>query len=106
MDAKELPSRPNLEQYRKQAKALLKSENAGDADAVQRMRQHHPRLGKLTDSELRGVKFVLADAQLVVAREHGFESWPRFAKHVEALSRTISSTSKFESAVDSLVMSD
>jgi ankyrin repeat protein len=106
MDAKELPPRPSLEQYRKQAKALLKSEKAGDAAAVQRIRQHHSRLGKLTDSEVRSGRFVLTDAQLVIAREHGFESWPKFARHIEALSRTNSSTSKFESAVDAVVAGD
>src|SRR5882757_196877 len=106
MDVRELPSRPSLEQYKKQAKALLKSYKAGDGDALQRLRQHYPRLGKLTGSELRSGKFLLADAQLVVAREHGFESWPRFAKHVEALSRESSSTSKFESAVDAVVACD
>jgi hypothetical protein len=106
MDVKELPPRPSLEQYRKQAKALLKDQKNGDADALERMRQHHPRLAKLTESELRSGKFLLADAQLVVAREHGFESWPKFAKHVEALSRGNSSTSKFELAVDAVVTGD
>jgi hypothetical protein len=106
MDAKELPSRASLEQYKKQAKALLKSEKNGDADALQRVRQHHPRVTKLTNSELQSGRFLLADAQLVVAREHGFESWPRFAKHVEALSRESSSTSKFEFAVDAVVAGD
>jgi Ankyrin repeats (3 copies) len=106
MDAKELPSRASLEQYRKQAKALLKSQSNGDANALERMRQHHPRLAKLTDSELRSGGFLLADAQLVLAREHGFESWPRFAKHVDALGRRSSSTSKFESAVDAVVAGD
>jgi hypothetical protein len=106
MDAKELPSRPSLEQYRKRAKTLLKNQRTGEGDALQRLRQHHPHLGKLTDSELRSGRLLLADAQLVVAREHGFESWPRFAKHVEALSRKSSSTSKFESAVDAVVAGD
>jgi hypothetical protein len=106
MDVKELPSRASLEQYRKQAKALLKNQTNGDADALERMRQHHPRLAKLTESAFRGGKFLLADAQLVVAREHGFESWPRFAKHVEALSRKSSSTSRFESAVDAVIAGD
>lgn len=106
MDAKELPSRANLEQYKKQAKALLKDQKNGDADALRRLRQHHPRLTKLTDLELRSGRMLLADAQLVLAREHGFESWPRFAKHVEALSRKSSSTSKFESAVDAVVAGD
>jgi Ankyrin repeats (3 copies) len=106
MDAKELPSRASLEQYRKQAKALLKSQKNSDADALQRLRQHHPHFATLTDSELRSGRLLLADAQFVLAREHGFESWPRFAKHVEALSRQSSSTSKFESAVDAVVAGD
>ncbi len=32
-------------------------------------------------------KLNLADAQVTIAREHGFESWPKFAKHIEALAR-------------------
>ena len=27
----------------------------------------------------------LTDAQLVIAREHGFESWPKFAAHITTL---------------------
>src|SRR5262249_53777184 len=34
---------------------------------------------------VRSAAFQLADAQLVIAREHGFESWPKFAKHIETL---------------------
>ena len=30
-------------------------------------------------------KLKLADAQLVIAREHGFESWPRFSAHLLTL---------------------
>jgi hypothetical protein len=105
MDAKEVPTRPNLEQYKKQAKALVKSWRSGDAATLRRIKQH-PRLGKLPDSELRSAKFALADAQLILAREHNFESWPRFAKHVEALSLKSSPTSRFESAVDAVVAGD
>ncbi len=106
MDAKEVPTRPNLEQYKKQAKDFLKSYRSGDAPTLQRIKQHHPRFGKLPDAELRGAKFALADAQLILAREHGFESWPRFAKHVEALSLKSSPTSRFESAVGAVVAGD
>ena len=106
MDAKEVPTRPNLEQYKKQAKDILKSYRTGDVPTLERIKQHHPRFGKLPDAELRGARFALADAQLILAREHGFESWPRFAKHVEALSLTNSSTSRFESAVDAVVAGD
>jgi hypothetical protein len=43
---------------------------------------------------------------LVIAREHGFESWPTFAKHIEALARENSPVSKFESAADAIVAGD
>lgn len=36
----------------------------------------------------RDDKVVLADAQVVIAREHGFESWPTFAKHIDTLTLT------------------
>ena len=93
MDAKELPARPSLEQYKKQAKDLVKAfkgfraSASGDPGALQRIKKYHPRLGKLPEAEIRRAKFALADAQLVIAREHGFERWPKFAKHVEALAR-------------------
>lgn len=80
-----LAARPNLEQYKKQAKDLLKAFRSKDSEAVERTRKHHPRLAK--SGEPGSAKFALADSQLVIAREHGFESWPKFAKHVEALER-------------------
>jgi ankyrin repeat protein len=93
MDAKEVPSRPKLEQYKKQAKDLVKvfkvfrARKSGDPEAIERVKKHHPRFAKLPDSEIPSARFALADAQLVIAREHGFESWPKFAKYIEAQAR-------------------
>src|SRR5437867_7645582 len=110
MDTKELPAHPSLEQYKKQAKDLLKSSKSGHREALQlalqRIKKDHPRFGRLADLELQGTKLALADAQLVIAREHGFESWPRFAKHIEGLTRQNSPVSRFESAVDAVVTGD
>jgi ankyrin repeat protein len=75
MSLRSLPDRPDLQQYKKQAKDLLKSVRAGDPDALRRMREHHAR-------ELD--RIVLADAQLVLAREHGFDSWPKFVREIES----------------------
>ena len=77
MTARELPSRPNLDQYRKQAKDLLKSYKLGEADVLTRVTQHHPEFRKVTSRA-----FHLSDAQWVIAREHGFESWAKFADHI------------------------
>src|SRR5205807_10229801 len=48
----------------------------------------------------------LADAQLLIARAHGFASWPRFVKHVAELQYAGSPDSKFERAADAIVSGD
>ena len=106
MSAKEVPAHPNLEQYKKQAKDLVKARKSGDPEALRRIRQVHPRLGKLSNSEFQSSKFVLADAQFIIAREHGFESWPRFAKHLASLTRESSSASLWESAKNAVITGD
>ncbi len=85
MPDRELPARPNLEQYKKQAKELVRSHELGVPDALERVGRHHPRLHKLPMADIRRASFSLSDAQLVIAREHRFESWPKFAKHIEML---------------------
>lgn len=72
---RELPSEPNLEQLKNQAKDLLKAHKANAPDAIQRVQESHPGSS--------GAKLRLSDAQLVIAREYGFASWPKFKAHVE-----------------------
>jgi hypothetical protein len=91
MPAQELPARPNLDHYKKRAKELVKAAKAGDARAFALIREHHPRLQQASDDELRRATFALADAQLIVARWHGFESWPKFARHIETITGESSS---------------
>jgi ankyrin repeat protein len=62
-----------MEQLRKLARELHRAHQAGQSDALARIREHHPQAGSA---------FRLADAQLVVAREHGFASWPRLKAYV------------------------
>lgn len=73
--AKTLPSRPNLEQLKNQAKDLLKDYKAAKAEALMRIRQHLPRLAGASDAELAEARFVLQDAQFVIAREFDFATW-------------------------------
>lgn len=83
MPDRTLPDHPSLEQYKKQAKELHRSVAAGIPAAIERIRRHHPRFRHAGSDSLRVLS--LADAQLVLAREHGYESWPKFAKHIESL---------------------
>src|SRR5690242_12104189 len=63
----------NLEQLRKQARELLRLLLMGDEKALLRW---DAQFGK------RPQRFVLAHAQLVLAREAGFASWPRLKAEV------------------------
>lgn len=65
-----LPARPDLEQLRHQAKDLLREATHGDVDALARIHAISDRL-------------ILASAQLAIAREYGFESWPKLKREVE-----------------------
>ena len=78
--SKSLPSRPSLEQLKRQAKDLRNQFLAGDRTAVEHVRQFHPDFNKSNRDEFR-----LHDALLVIAREYGFTSWPKLKEHVESV---------------------
>ncbi|MGH9971821.1 MAG: ankyrin repeat domain-containing protein [Pyrinomonadaceae bacterium] len=56
--------------------------------------------------KMSGAVPALADAQFVIARSHGFESWPKFVKHLEAFTQQSSPISRFEAAADAIVKGD
>jgi hypothetical protein len=66
----ELPGRPNLDQLRRQARELLRAATAGESSALTRIRAVSVRVS-------------LSAAQLAVAREYGFASWPALHAEVE-----------------------
>lgn len=75
MSEQALPQRPDAGQLRRMAKELRAAARAADPGAVQRLRNH-------VDADPATVS--LSAAQLAVAREHGFASWPRLMEHLEA----------------------
>ncbi|MFZ0593663.1 MAG: hypothetical protein WAM39_24600 [Bryobacteraceae bacterium] len=81
---KSLRANASLENLKKQAKTLQKGWLAGSADAIARIRAAHPRYAEIADEQLRTVKPRLADCQLVLAREAGFNSWPQLKVAIEA----------------------
>ncbi len=70
-----LPQTPNLEQLRKQAKDLLERYRAGEPAAVDEVQ----RFERKPDT----ASFALHDAQRVLARAYGYESWPRLKAFVD-----------------------
>ena len=72
MPARELPARPHLDHLKHEAKALHKAVQAGDPDAIQRVRD------AVGDKPVQK----LVDAQRVIAREYGFATWARLRAHI------------------------
>jgi ankyrin repeat protein len=72
-------TRLNLEFYRKQAKALLAAAKSGETEALERIAQYSPKFEETDNASAPA----LHDAQLTIAREQGFASWPRFKAFVE-----------------------
>ena len=83
MPVKPLPADPNLDHLKYQAKDLLKMYALRSPEAAQRIREFHPRFKKATDVEVFAAQLSLVDAQLTIAREHGFSSWPRMKARIE-----------------------
>jgi hypothetical protein len=83
MPVRRLPEIPNFEHLKYQAKDLMKDHAALEPSAAQRLREFHPRLRNAGDAEIFAAPFKLSDAQLAIAREYGFPSWPRLKRHIE-----------------------
>jgi len=83
MPVRPLPPNPNLEHLKYQARDLKKMHAARDRGAAQRMREFHPECRELTDEAIFERTVSLSDAQLTIARERGFKSWPRLKEYVE-----------------------
>lgn len=77
MPTRELPDRPHRDHLRRQARALRREVRAGLPEAAARVAEHRPGRPGADPSDLP-----LHEAQLVIAREHGFPSWPRLMHHL------------------------
>jgi ankyrin repeat protein len=131
-DALPLPPRPNVEQYKKLAKDLVKVCEAGKPDGLPDWASGWIRnVARLSSLEITPglpveirkwvdevVEFAtrallsgertcaLADAQFVIARSHGFMSWPRLVKHIREVVRGRSSVAQFEAAAEAIISGD
>lgn len=72
-----LPDKPDLRRLRDLARALQWGVNAGEPDALARLSAAFPAAS---------ARLQLATAQAVVAREYGFDSWPKLKTELAARS--------------------
>lgn len=66
---------PNLENVKKQAKLILRWHRDRHYPVAAQIRKLLPRFSKMSDSEILAASFKLRDAQEMVARQHGSDSW-------------------------------
>ncbi len=77
MPTKRLPDSAHLDHLKRQAKDLLRDFRDEAMSAYQRVREFHPKFDGIADAEMQARSFALSDAQLSIAREYGYASWPR-----------------------------
>lgn len=87
MPPRALPGNANLEQLKKGAKSFQRAVRAGDAGAARVVREFHPRLSDAQPGSAELERFTRADAQLVIARQFAFASWPKLKAHQELVER-------------------
>ena len=87
---------PSLENLRKQAKLILRWHCDRYYPVAAQIRSGLPRYSQMTDSEILSLSFKLGDAQELVARQHGFESWQALktgqntmSDHAETISKPV-----------------
>jgi len=83
MPVRPLPPNADLNHLKYQAKDLFKARTGRDPQVAQRIREFHPRFKGAADVAIFDAEFSLADAQLTIARERGFASWPKLKRRVE-----------------------
>ena len=66
---------PNLENLKKQAKLILRWHRERHYPVAAQIREQLPRFLNMPDAEILAANFRLSDAQQMVAREQGFDSW-------------------------------
>jgi ankyrin repeat protein len=128
-----LPLHPDLAQYKKLAKDLVKACKSADPAAIKTWTSNWlttlarltaaddatatsarpDRLAREVEEYVRkkmrsseGAGCVLSEAQFIIARCHGFASWPIFSKHIVSISRENSPISRFEATADAIVAGD
>jgi uncharacterized glyoxalase superfamily protein PhnB len=83
---------PNLENLKKQAKLILRWHREGHYPVAAQIRELMPRFLNMPDSEILAANFKLSDAQEMVARQHGLDSWLALKAGLSTTSRRVKSS--------------
>jgi ankyrin repeat protein len=109
-DVVPLASPPGLAAYEKHAEDLAAACRSGEPGAIGAWAAQFAvsirELEAFAEQTLTSHDCALTAAQFVIARAHGFETWPIFAAHLEDLQQAASPVSMFEAAAEAVVAGD
>ena len=77
LPTRQLRERPDLAQLKRQAKELLEAFLSSEKSTVAEVNRFYP--------DCDAAEFALHDAQLVLARSYGYDSWPKLRAHVDGV---------------------
>lgn len=80
---------PDLENVKKQAKQILRWHREQYYPVAAQIRELLPRFLGVPDSEILAANFKLSDAQEMVARQNGFDSWQHLKVGFSAIPREV-----------------
>ncbi|MGA9509958.1 MAG: VOC family protein [Candidatus Sulfotelmatobacter sp.] len=83
---------PNLENLKKQAKLILRWHRERHYPVAAQIREIMPRFLNMSDSEILAASFKLSDAQEMVAKQNGFDSWQTLKTGLSNTSRKVKSS--------------
>jgi uncharacterized glyoxalase superfamily protein PhnB len=83
---------PSLENLKKQAKLIMRWHRERHYPVAAEIRRFLPRFMNMPDSEILAASFKLSDAQEMLARQHGFDSWQALKTGLPATSRKMKSS--------------
>ena len=91
---------PNLENLKKQAKLILRWHREQHYPVAAQIRGLMPRFLNMSDSEILAASFKLSDAQEMVARQNGFDSWQTLKTGLSTILRKLKSSPSKATIVD------
>jgi ankyrin repeat protein len=75
----------DVQYYRDRAGGMLSVFATGERGALRLARLYHPAFANKSEADIGAAALTQADAELIVAREHGFDTFAAFADYIDAL---------------------
>jgi ankyrin repeat protein len=79
------PFETDPQYYRDRAAGMLSVFGTGEQNAIRLVRLFHPNFASASEADVRAASLTQADAELILAREHGFETFDALVGHIGAI---------------------